>query len=262
MKNLIVTSTFFLTFLLLLNSCETVEGCLNPNSTNYSPGADNDCCCESPELNVRIFPMSDTSSFDFDLPRLDAGGNEYFIQDFKFFISKISLGENSGNLLSISDTTTFELKDNTKIDTADCYILLDESVYEYTAGTFNYLTSFETLELELGLNELAQQIVRDSLEDGHPLKSDEMYKVSVDSLFSLRTIISITGQQFPVEFSAYELQKAIIPYTVTPEIAFDTWLELNIDFGILFQNINFLLDNNNTVANKIVTNLPQAIKQR
>lgn len=245
---------------LLVTGCQSEEGCLNPKALNYSPSADTDCCCELSRLKVRIYTMRDTVSFDFDQPLTDAGGNEFFVQDVKFYTTKLTLSNTSGTKTTVRDTTTFELKDNSFVDTADRYLLFDESVLEYTTGYFDDLSDYDSLELDLGLDQFAQQINIDTLEETHPLNNSEMLDDIDNSLVSLRVRVSVNNQ-FPKVYKVKDLQKVTIPYTITPEIAFDTWVELDIDYPILFQNIDFINDNENTIGTKIVTNLAEAIRQ-
>lgn len=260
MNNILKIITILTAVCLLVSSCKKETGCLNPGAVNFYPGADEDCCCELASLRLRTFSKLDTTSFNFDQPYTDAGGNSLYVQDLKFYVSKLSLIDEMGARITVRDTTEFELKDESFLDTADRYLLIDESVLEYEAGIFDRLADYDSLELNLGLDGLANQINIDSLMDGHPLKNEQMYKESADSLVSLRLSVSVNGN-FPTTYEAFELQKVVVPYTITPEIAFDTWLELDIDYDILLQNIDFLNDNSNTIVNKVVTNLPQAIRQ-
>ncbi len=260
MNNLLKIIAILTFVCLLATSCSREEGCLNPGAVNYNPGADKDCCCELASLRLRTYSMLDTVGFTVDQQLTDAGGNTFYIQDFKVYTTKLSLIDQAGNKTTVRDTTTFILKDNSNLDTADRYLLIDESVLEYNAGIFDRLADYDSLELNLGLDELANQINFDSLEEAHPLKNDLMYKESVDSLVSLRLRVRVNGS-FSEIYEAYELQNVVIPYTIRPEIAFDTWVELDIDYKILLQNIDFLNDNSNTITSKLVINLPQAIRQ-
>lgn len=206
--------------------------------------------------------MEDTLSFEFDSTHIDAGGNEYYVQDVKFYTSKLTLSNTSGHQTTVRDTTSFLLKDtNTIIDTADRYLLFDESVLEYTSGYFDDNSDFDSLELDLGLDDLAQEIFTDTLVDTHPLKNTEMYDDIAESLVSLRIRVSVVNSQFSSIYRINDLQKVTIPYTITPEITFDTWIELDIDYKILFQNIDFISDNENTISSKLVSNIKEAIRQ-
>lgn len=260
MKNLIsILVLIGLTW--FISSCQSEEGCLNPKAVNYDPSADTDCCCDLTTLNVRLYPMRDTFTMDFDQQLTDAGGNSFFVQDFKFYNSQLTLTNTAGKRTTVRDTTTFQLKNNSFLDTVDRYLLFDESIFEYQSGIFDDLASFDSLELDLGLNNLAQQIKLDMLDEDHPLKNSEMYDDIDDSLVSLRVRVSVNNSTFSEIYKVNVLQKVTIPYTITPEIAFNTWVELDIDYQILFQNINFTSDSENTIENKLVTNLTQAIRQ-
>ncbi len=250
--------------LLLLASCNRVEGCLEADASNFDPSADKNCCCEYPKLTLQIYPVVGTTSFVKTDTLSDFSGNKYLIEDLHLYLSQFKMTAPNGVSTGVSDSLTLTLEDATgnsyeeKIE--DGYVLWDSDNSSYEVGTFRNFAEFSGLEFFVGVDSAINFIPPATFEEEHALYIQEpsMYEENDNSYLFIRAEVQIIGESVPRVYKIYgeEAFKRIeVAYAITGNQSFDTQLELNADVGVMFNSVDFLTNNENIIHQKIVDNL-------
>lgn len=165
--------------LLSLSSCyENVEGCLDPDSTNYNLAADIDCddCCSFPTLSLAIaYSFGEDAYNRVDTVSNDLG-QEFVIEDLQTYFSEVSVSDGSQSF-NIDETFTYEDSNGNSQEITDDIILATPRGFRNVLGTFRQANEYTSMMFTLGVPteiDLAQSI---SVAADHPLA------IAGDSLF-------------------------------------------------------------------------------
>ena len=155
------------------NSCYSpVDGCLDPEATNYSINADNPCddCCNFPVLDVSIFHenmdttfrLNDTITNDLD-QKISLLDYVYLLSDFKVYI-----GEEVYNVI---DSVSLDVESGTALGKDDI-IRVDRDNFTYEIGTIIFDGNTDSMSFRIGLNDLLNENPFTSEISNHPLTND------------------------------------------------------------------------------------------
>ena len=251
---------YLLLFPMLWMGCgEDIEGCLDPNAANFDPSADVSCCCEYPQLTVKLSYSnyaSDSSSFALNVPYNDDNGQVFAVSDLRFYLSDFELIRSDNSVVTVTDTLEVMLRNGTLATLTDDFCLVRNSVFKYNIGTTDVSGDFTKIRFKVGLDSIASLVSPQDLETAHPLHSD--FGMFSNDSYSYNKIAIITDTSFSDVVSTYiinaEAVEIELDYNFTINSGFDTEIKINADLKNLLKTIDFQNDDYNAIISKIVAN--------
>ena len=240
------------------SACMREEGCLDPDASNFAPGADKDCaaeCCEYPKISLRFFSDIDTDSF-----YTDAGTTRFRVNDVRFFIADVRLVQADGTLTGIRDTVTLQPSGEA---VEDNYTITALNSFSYEIGDVAGYGDFVGVRFNVGLDAAANAASPGQMPISHPLgiQEDTIY-VSADAGYAFQKIdlsliaaADTTSQTFEV-LGNDNLSTIVLTDTFSFAKSFDIEIQMDVDYRSLFNGIDFAADNDNLIIEKIVDNTP------
>ncbi len=213
-----------LVIMLSLSSCyENVEGCLDPDSTNYNVAADVDCedCCTYPALSLLVaYVLEETTYNRIDTVTNDIG-IEFVIEDAQFYFSEVVLSDGTDDY-RIDKTFEYSDVNGTERIAIDDISLVSPSVFRYLLGTFTQSNDYTSLMISLGVPEIIDKAQSITVPSDHPLvqAGDSLFIVDqnqyVNSWILLRQVgvhdvadtLQITGTDFTYVFDNILISQA------------------------------------------------------
>jgi hypothetical protein len=258
--------SLFILILLGLPACyEPVEGCLDPVAVNYEVGADKDCCCEYPNLVLRVeHTLYDSLTFRFG-DTLNLNGQPLIFTRFQFLLSGIRLWR-GGAAQSIDETVEFSaFGDGGGIETAvlpDDFLLASRNTNTYTVGSFTYPGNYDSLSLNLGLQPPARFAIPGSFPDEHPLSltPDSMY-VSGNYVMNSLEFVRFLPQADTVRLTIFEPLTLSLGAGTQSSIkvltGFDASVPIRICYDCWLKDVNFV-GTEQEMIDQILKNTPNA----
>jgi|AntRauTorckE5430_2_1112549.scaffolds.fasta_scaffold04104_1 hypothetical protein len=251
---------FLLPILFLFSNCrEKIQGCLDPEASNFDPSADETCCCEYPQLSIRFSYNNydtDTTAFALNQVYNDNGNNAYYINNINLYLSDFELIKSNNSVLRISDSLTVILQNGTLTNIIDDVIILKPNTFKYDIGTITTSGDFAKIRFKVGLNDLINQTNPEEISTTHALSKDKNLYATNGYIFNKIDIIAdtsttdlITNFEITTPFVEIELT-----YDFSIYAGFDTEIKINADLKKLLETIDFQGDNVSTIQSKIVTN--------
>ena len=222
-----------------------VDGCLDPESTNYSIAGDRDCedCCVYPKIKLSVFHQYGDTTLFLEDTLINNLGQEYSIIKYVYLLSDFKM--------RTTDDITYEVEDSIQLDISsgtqfvkDDVIRVRRDVFTYEYGTIVYEGDGEEISFKVGLSELLNKNPFTSPVSGHPLTSDvdSLYREDInDYVFQRVQVAQGMDFQDTVIYDVVALQDVSftfpVPYesvrgkdkTVIIEAKYDTWFE-DVDF--------------------------------
>ena len=263
---------------LLFSSCYTpIEGCLDTEATNFDASADEDCCCEYPQLILTIDNAWDTLIWKPDTAYANNLGQVFRVRDIVFYLSEMDLYQN-GTALQISDTVQlFHYAAPTSNDTVksaynDDFLLIKRvPTTVYNVGTFRPSGYFQQVKMRFGVNDEAQLVIPGKVPAGHPLgfQGENLYQGRDTAYVFARVLYNrdtVTGTPTDtVFFTRFDVGDLFIDQSGSfyHEPGFDFKLTLRADWQTLFNNVDMQNGDNTARKNQMLSNLPAvfSIKQ-
>jgi hypothetical protein len=270
MKKSRVIELLFFTFLLsLITSCyESVDGCLDPEATNYDVNADNECedCCNLPTFSILMSYLVDGESYiQGDSFRISQQG--LMIEDFHFFVSDIKLIDPEGNEIGYEDDFLIYDQTGSGETITEDFKYFASNQFRGTLENVRYSGFVNEIRFNIGLSERINNYDKDSLEVNTDLSKvpDSIY-VSIQDGYEFYALhIRDTLDNFIElrETNAYPLPEIIVILDdVEIRRGFNDELNLFIDFGLLFEGIKLSEMNENEVLLAIIDNFPSSFGKR
>ncbi len=252
---------FLLPIIIFFSNCkDNIEGCLNPEASNFDPSADESCCCEFPQLNI-LFSYNhyaaDTTVFGLNSIYNDAGNNPYYINNINMYLSDFELVKMDNSIFRISDTLEAILQNGTIAPLIDDIIILKPSKFKYTIGTTITSGNFAKIRFKVGLNLLTNQTNPEEVATTHALsKSNNLYATN-SYIFNKIDVVTDTSAINVI--TNFEITQTVVEidliHDFSIERGFDTELKINADLKKLLENVNFQTDSNSTIESKIIANV-------
>lgn len=246
------------------SSCnETTEGCLDATATNFDASADTDCCCTYPVLEIRLsyaLNSLDSSSFSTEQVFHDNAGLPYKINSLLFYISNVQLVRNTGENLGVNNTLTIYFENNTTQTVEDNYLVARTNTFLYEIGTFSHTGDFDKIRFNLGVGDVANHSIPDSLASTHPLapQAEGMHLNTTDGyIFAKAEIITDTSTTTTTTYlisGDSNLITVELDNPMTIQTGFDTQIKINADFAKFFESVDFTTDDEATIQSKMITN--------
>jgi len=256
-----------LVFMLALSACfEPKEGCLDIAATNFDAGADKDCCCEYPKLQLTVNQQYDTLLFRNDSLYAQSDGYLFRIKSVSFYLSDFQLFQ-GGNVFTVSDTirlNTFQGNDTSSQVFTNDFQLVRRTPVIYSLGTFRQDGVFEQVNFRLGLSPEAQKVVPSKAPAAHPLftQADSLWLDPSEGFVFLQAVIvrDSMGATLPdtLRFSQADLGFLVLskPGSFVHPTGYDFPLVLTVDYKKMFEGVNWSQHDISTWKTKIVANLP------
>ncbi len=258
-----------LLFSILISACyEPVEGCLDPDATNYDVDADDSCddCCNLPTFSILMSYLVDGESYtDGDTFRVSSQG--LMIEDFHFFISDIQLIDSEGNEIPYEDQfLLFDESGNSELVTED-FKYFSSSQFRGTLEDLRYDGLVDQIQFSVGLEDRINSYDKDSLDINTELSKvpDEFYLSETLGYefysFQIRDTMdnfvqTSENNAFPLIDVSVDLEGEMISR------GFNGDINLFIDFGLLFDGINLTIMSEEEILNIIKNNFSIAYGKR
>lgn len=263
------TVNFFLGIIIIIyiSSCyENVEGCLDPNSSNYDLTADIACedCCTYPNLSLNVAFFNDDTAYN----RIDSITNDLgvdiVVKEVQTYFSKISVGTGSEEF-GISETLNYIDPNGDEQQVIDDIVLAKPSSFRYVLGSFAESNDYTQIKLSLGVPEeidLAQSI---EVTSDHPLAiaGDSLYLVDqnqyVKSWLILRQVgVHETADTLQINTSGYDYTFENL--NIEQERGSSLDINIKIDYSILINGIDYNTMSKEEIINQIGENLNSAVQ--
>ncbi len=249
------------------------EGCLDINAKNFDVAADESCCdeesccCEYPDLKLNVnFPLFRDTNLVFDMSTPYSLDNKHYfsVDSIAFFLSDIYLINEKGERFSVSDSVLVLHANDTSF-IKDDIALIRRNQFEYSIGKFQYIEQFVGMECKLGLLDEANFIHQDTLSTSHPLanKSEKMYQglekgfnffrmvFHRDTLLTSPSLIVINDNMMDLSFS--------FKNPLNFDRGDDVFVNISIYLLNLFETVDFGIDSDALIGEKIKQNLEKSI---
>jgi hypothetical protein len=285
--NILKFIIYHLSFITLISSCYTpTEGCLDIDATNYNASADEPCddCCSFPNLNLKITYtvttqgtfgedsiVNHSASFTFN----NLADNFFQIDGMEFYLSDFQLVMSDGSIAEVVDEMTFMIYDDAILQTSkdttvkDDFVLIKRSSPNYTIGEFRRPGTYVELRFRVGIDERLSSIDTDTLASSHPLSSDNLMHFEMrDSGFVYQEFSLVKDTLTnSTEIEVYQIGKetansvqVILPFFVELEPGFDMEIPLKVNYSTWLKDINFAVDDIETIKTTIVSNAAYAFE--
>ncbi len=258
-----------LAFLIFISCAQDQEGCLDIEAANLDITADKACtsCCTYPNLNLsfnhKIALENDTVNFQLGQGYTNDVFDTFAIQNIQFYLSNVSLIRGDGTKIGVIDTMSFYVQNQSMPEQLiDDFQLVNRNTFTYNIGSLKTSGDFIGIEFLVGLDESANNIIPDSITSDHVLaiQTETMYDEPNQSyIFNTFEIIPDTSQQDLTK--TYNLNTASLvelSKDFTMSKGGNLTLQFQIDYLSFFKGINFDLDDETTIINKVLNNTQQA----
>ncbi|MDF1698462.1 MAG: hypothetical protein P1U56_21605 [Saprospiraceae bacterium] len=249
-----------------VTSCYSpVEGCLDPEATNYSITADNDCddCCVYPELSTSIFHENLDTTFIL---------GDTIINDFEQQISLVDFVYLLSDFQVYSEDSVYEVTDVVSLIGSDGELIVKDDIirvtrddFTFEIGTAIFDGNVNQFSFKVGLSTALNENRFSEVIDGHPLTTDpdtlydditETYVFQrlqiaqgVDFLDTVIYDINIDADvTFDIDFNSNRGEDK----TIIIEAQYDEWF-IGVDFDTMDKE---------TIEAKIAENSKSIFKQK
>lgn len=256
---------------MLFSSCSNdEEGCLDIQATNFDVTADVACnsCCTYPALSFRVNHIyTDSLNFTLDATYLDAIDSPFTVSSAQMYISDVQLVRADGSSVGVTDELTLTFSDNTTSVVEDNFLFVRKSIGNYTSGTIGSINTegtFEKIRFNVGVNPTANHAEISAMPDGHALAGQtESMHIDINEGY-IFTKLQIVTDTTSTDFTTYEISSDVnlitieLDYPLNIDAGFDISLIVNMDYNILFNDIDFQNDDESSIISKLTNNMSNA----
>ncbi|MFT4536685.1 MAG: hypothetical protein ACJA1A_000942 [Saprospiraceae bacterium] len=236
-----------LTVVVAISCYTSVDGCLDPESTNYSIAGDRACedCCIYPKVKLSIFHQYGDTTLFLEDTLVNKLGQEYSIIKFTYFLSDFEMLTTEEIVYEVQDSIELNVDAGTAF-TKDDVIRVRRDGFSYEFGTVIFEGEGENLSFLVGLPEILNTNRFTSSVSGHPLTSDadslfresegdyvfQRVQVAKGEEFKDTVIYDVLGQSqlqevsIPVTFESFRGKAK----TIIIEARYDNWFD-DADFS-------------------------------
>ena len=233
--------SFFIGATLLVSCNEVVDGCMEPQASNFNPEADVDCCCTYFKITPTFYLTSNRlDTFKLDSIYLDANQDSFRLLNLNLLGSEWSLRP-QGLSMGVSTAATninLKQKDNTRVLVQDGFFWIDKAAATRVGVSWTEALRYDSLRFRIGLPLDLKTTDQASIESTtHPLALATL--IVGDSLAGFGLSIHRLGTDDTIQYSllnSYELGLAVDFTAVHDQ---ENTLPLGIDMRELLQNISF-----------------------
>lgn len=249
------------------------QGCLDAAATNFDAAADEDCCCEYPNLVLEFRQRFGTDPFDPNKVYLSTANKPFYLRGTSFYFSDFEVLRGN-EVFSVPDTLTLRAFAPTGKDTLrelyqnDFALARSSGQIDSKIGRFRTDGTFDGVRFRLGLNDNAQRVIAPLAPAGHPLaiQTDSLwYGRATGYVFAQlvvqRDTASANAVRDTLAFTAADIGAFIIEKkgtTFTKRVGYDFRLILIADYQMLLDGVDWSKGDKNTWKSQVVQNLSKA----
>jgi hypothetical protein len=239
----------------LVGGCaQREEGCTDPYALNFEAAANKDCCCEYPQLKLRLYYMVGNSTFEAGDELEDEYGNRASLLGFVFYVSDVRLrGDGAWWYCSDSTEVSGERVPNR-------YCLARSGVGLYEVGRWSRVGAYDSVGLSIGLDEAATTADYSLYSGGHPLavQSDSMYSVLYDSYLYQKWRFAYSGDTttYIVRAPAYD---TIVSMPIMGELGTDVQVSMDVQLQGLLDGVDLGSMDSATIARLVGENVLRGV---
>jgi len=266
----------------LFSGCFQPEsGCLDIEAKNFELTADEPCDKDNSASSCPcIYPVLSfdksyvVEKFDYEPAAIYLIDAQYIrIQSIQFYLSGFQFRRTSGEWISVEDTISLVvLNEENQIQTqllTDDFLLINQQ-NSVEMGAISQHGTFDSLRFVLGMEAPANSAAPDSITNTrHPLADSDRHTGSQETGYIFNqlqfyrdtlagtalTTLNITAADFINQTNLMELK---MPFSYETPIGKDFSLgTLQVDHGKWFDGINFVVDTESIMVEKIVANTPK-----
>lgn len=248
---------------------EPKKACLDIDATNFDASADEDCCCEYPQLLMNAVQRYDTLQYLPDSLYAGTDGRLFRIKKVIFYLSDFQLFQNGG-IVMVSDSVNLKTYAATGNDTisrtfTDDFVLVRRTPVENSVGDFRPGGTFEKIRFRLGLSPEAERVIPQLAPSAHPLRiqSDSIWYGRDAGYVFLQAIVvrdsMAATRPDTLSFTKSELSDFFIEQTssfIHQSGGYNFTLTLTVDYKKMFEGVDWTTGDISTWKSKIATNLP------
>lgn len=247
---------------------EKKEACLDISAVNFDASADKNCCCTYPELVLNVAHEFDTLPFRLDSTFTYNEIDTFAVEQMSLLFSKIHPLKD-GTPLLLDDTIHIGIDDALgveQLEIEDNFVLIKPNRFEYTVGTFSLPDTYDGIELTFGLGGDLERVLPDSVyKEEHILQSesDSIWSEDKGFFYLYLEVLPIASEPDSkreiVLYGANHLLEWNLEQQLSAEFGYDFEINIKIDYKILFDGIDFVGDDTESIALKIKQNLISSI---
>ncbi len=266
---------------ILFTACFQPEsGCLDVEATNFELAADEPCDSDNSATSCPCtYPILSFDTMSYVVEKSDYQPNTFYrinsqfiqIQSIQFYLSGFQFRRTSGEWVGVADTISLAvLNEDNQLETqvfADDFVLVNQQP-SIDMGAIKQHGTFDSLRFVLGIEAPANSTDPDSINrTSHALLESDLHTGDQatgyifnqliffrDTLSSTAITLNITAADFAGQLDLMELK---MPFSYETPIGKDFSLgTLQVDHAKWFDGINFVVDTEAIMIEKIVANTP------
>lgn len=259
-----------LTLIVLVNwQCyEHEEGCMDVRAENYSVESDKPCedCCKYPDLILEVMHRFEEEEVDTNFI-FSLGNDSFRIRSLNFYLSDIAFSKGQDDEKSIEESIAI-LPQDASTDQFESVIFPVVKINitrtsAYNIGSFKYADIYDAMHLDFGIRERINHANMQQIPSSNALyqNQDSMYINQTDGFYFLKMTISYIGEtEKNIQIFG---DASLIPLIFDQEFDFsareDRVLSLTVNYAEWFKNIDFLIDSEASVIQKLKSNLENGL---
>lgn len=253
-----------LAIFLSLTACyEHPEACMDVRATNYDVKADKPCegCCKFPSLNLVVshsYEGNPADTFTYlnleDLPDIRIRSLSFYLSDFAFHEGKKHENSKIEEFISVGSMEAERVSYN-DFNYAAAKVKFGP-VKTIQIGTFRNADLYNSVSFNFGIDEEINHGVMDKISSNHALytkTTDGMYLNPTDGYYFLKMDIQLEDQTFrSINLYGDDLFRSIVLENNFDFTARSTrTIKMGIEYKTWFAGINFKLDNDEVIHQKL-----------
>lgn len=264
---------------LFFTTCYQPEsGCLDVEAKNFELTADEPCDSDNSATSCPcIYPVLSFDELNYIVEKVDYQPDAFYridtqyirIQSIQFYLSGFQFRSTSGEWISVEDTISLVvLNDENQLETqllTDDFLLVNQQS-SIDIGAIKQHGSFDSLRFVVGIETPANSAAPDSITNtSHPLAETDMHTGSQETgyvfnqfIFHRDTLSETTAITINLTATNSSLMELKMPFSYETPIGTDFSLgTLQVDHAKWFDGINFVVDTEAIMIEKIVANTPK-----
>jgi len=251
---------------MFLSSCYSpVEGCTDPESTNYAISADELCedCCEYPEFKLSIFHENKDTTFNLRDTITNDLEQQISLLDFVYLLSdfEIKVGE---EVYSVSDSLSLNVENGVEY-VKDDIIRVTRDVFTFELGTIIFDGNTTEFTFRTGLTDLLNENRFTEEIDGHPLTTDpdSLYQSNTDTYIFQRIQVA-QGADFSdtVVYNINRSSEVTFSFEFESVRGTDKTLIIEAQYDKWFDGVDFSTMSKEEIEEKITLNSSNVFRQK
>lgn len=241
---------FTLTVVLVTSCYSPIDGCLDPESTNYSIAGDRDCddCCIYPKIKLSVFHQYGDTTLFLEDTLVNKLGQEYSIIKFVYFLSDFDMYTTDGFVYEVEDSIELNVDAGTEFSKDDV-IRVRRSGFSYEFGTVIFEGEGEQLSFNVGLSEILNESRFTTSVSSHPISSDaDTLFREIEGDYVFQRVVIAQGEELK-DTVIYDvvgpntLQEVSIPVSFESVRGKDKTIIIEARYDMWFADVDFIIMN-------------------